>query len=413
MLWTEIHKPTHHGTATRCNWRYNYWRFAELGCLWCLVCRPDDFAGKALPKATHTLLSWVTGLTGFLGFYKRHCSHGQVFSNLFMSIGRASPRYQGLSLLYANSKRLQRYLAEYFIVLVKICQQFLEFSQQSCFSQLTSSITYTKLRQVEGVLTDWALQMKEELDFLNTKTLVDDSHEISKMRALIDLRYHNRLHQKNIQRRLKWLDACTTYDHETAWKQARKRGNATIFEDNKEYLDWKSSPKSESSTLVLSGKLGSGKTVLTANIVDDLNLTRKDTVCCFFCRRDTMYSCPSRTIIGSFCRQILQCHLTDDTMDSLFSEHVASVNYDDLVMIAKAILSSKRRVYFVLDGLDDCDDVERRLITQSLHVLQQDAIFSLLVSLRSRPDDAQTQYRDLRPQLVFQCPKITPISSAS
>lgn len=133
-----------------------------------------------------------------------------------MAIGRSSPRYQGLALLYSNSDRIRKYLAEYFIIVVNICHQFLSFSQKSVLGQLTSSITDANLRQAEAKLDEWVLNIKEEVEFLNTKTLVNDAQEVSKLRSLVDLGYHSRMHQRNIKKRLKWLDACTTYDYETA-----------------------------------------------------------------------------------------------------------------------------------------------------------------------------------------------------
>lgn len=330
------------------------------------------------------------------------------YSNLFMTIGRSSPRHQNLALLYSNSNRLRRYLAEYFIVVVEICQQFLNFSQKSTLGQLTSSLIDAQLRRAEEKLDAWALYIKEEVNFLNTKTLIDDFHEVSRMGALIDMGYHSRIHQKNLNRRLKWLDACTTYDHEISWKQARKLGKATIFATSEEYREWKSCQRS--SRLVLSGKLGSGKTVVTANIVDDLNLSCQATVCYFFCRHDTMYSCQARTIMGSLCRQLLQCHINDDTMDRFLGEHVPSMSYDDVVALVKAILSLKRRIYFVLDGPDECESFEIRQVTRTLQGLQVDenSIIHLLVSLRSQADDAQTEYRGVCPDAVFGLPEDNP-----
>lgn len=325
-----------------------------------------------------------------------------------MAIGRSSPRYQGLARLYSNPDRIRKYLAEHFILIVNICHQFLSFSQKSVLGQLTSSITDAYLRQAEAKLDEWVLNIKEEVEFLNTKVLVNDAQEVSKLRSLVDLGYHSRMHQRNIKKRLKWLDACTTYDYETAWKQARKCGNATIFAENEQYQDWKSCLWPTSATLVVSGKLGAGKTVLTANIVDDLNLTCGESVAYFFCRHGNMYSCQARTALGSLCCQLLQSHLADDTMDQLLSEDVKSLSYNDLVTRAKAILAHETLFFFVLDGLDDCDDIERRQITTTLHQLQKDSVLYLLISLRSRPDDVESNYRNLRPHINFKIRENSP-----
>jgi ankyrin repeat domain-containing protein 50 len=95
------------------------------------------------------------------------------------------------------------------------------------------------------------------------------------------------------------LDFCSKYDYQTTWKQTRKIGNATLFKQLVEYRDWKNSPAS--STLLYTGKLGSGKSVLLANVVDDLNMyTRDETVVVayFFCRHDMPESLKARTMLG-------------------------------------------------------------------------------------------------------------------
>lgn len=290
--------------------------------------------------------------------------------------------------------------------MVDICHQFLIFSRKSVLGQLKSSLVDGSLHEAETKLEEWALNIKDEVEILNTNTLVGEARENSRLRALFDHRYRNLRHQNNIKRRMRWLDACTTYDHETPWKQARKRGNATILVNDIHFQEWKSQHRS--STLVMCGKLGSGKTVLTANIVDELHLTSNETVCYFFCRHDIMYSCLARTIFGSLCRQLLSGHMNEDTMDEFIGDYVQSLSFDDVVVLARNILSLKGRCYFILDGLDDCDDIERRQITEAIRRVQENTLLLVFVSLRSQVDEVQTKFRGLRPQHVFKMPEDNP-----
>lgn len=323
-----------------------------------------------------------------------------------MNIGRSSPRYQDLALLYSNSVAIRRYLAEYFIVVVDICHRFLTFSQKSVFGQLKSSLVDADLHQAETKLEEWALNIKDEAEILSTRTLVGEARESSGFRALFDSRYRKLVHQHNIKRRMRWSDACTRYDHETPWKQARKCGNTSIFVHNANYQEWKS--QHQSSTLVLRGKLGSGKTILAANVVDELHLTANDTVCYFFCRHDIMYSCLARTIVGSLCRQLLSGHINEDTMDEFLGECVQSLSFDDVVRLTKNVLSRKRRCYFILDGLDECEDIERGQITEALHEMQKTTQLLVFISLRSQVDQVETEFRCLRPHFVFEMPEENP-----
>lgn len=322
-----------------------------------------------------------------------------------MAIGRSSPRYQGLALLYSHSDSIRRYLAEYFVVVVQLCHQFLAFSKKSLVGQFKSSLTDTSLQQSIDRLNEWAMNIKDEVDYLNSQTLVGGSREISRIRSLVDRGHQNREREKRIKRKLQWLDACTTYDHEGPWKQARKRGNATIFGGDDQYQKWKSGH--QSSTLLILGKLGSGKTVLTANIVDDLNLSN-ETVCYFFCRHDILSSCQARTIIGSLCAQLLYRHINDTAIDTVLEDSVRTLSYDRVTDLLKSVLRLRGRIYFVLDGIDECDTNERREVLKSLSEVQKDSNLQLLVSLRSQADDTLTNHQGVKPDWVFKIPEDNP-----
>lgn len=320
---------------------------------------------------------------------------------LFMTIGRSSPRYQGLAVLFSQSTRLRQYLAEYFISVVKICHQLLSFSQKCLISQIKSSLTDTNLQLAAEKLDEWATAIKDEVDYLNTETLVHSSRAVSKMRGIMERTHRNQEHERNIKRRLKWLDSCTTYEYESTWKQQRKRGNATTFVDSEQYQGWKMSDTA--TTLVVLGKLGSGKTVLAANIIDDLNLSSNDTICYFFCRHDIIPSCQARTIIGSLCGQLLARHLNDALIDDLLGESHSTqrLSYDGVAAIMKSLLSKEDRTFIVLDGLDECDTSEAQEVLRTLHESQQGANLLLLISQRSQGDDAWLTYQGQRPDWVF------------
>ncbi|CAI0646141.1 unnamed protein product [Colletotrichum noveboracense] len=57
--------------------------------------------------------------------------------------------------------------------------------------------------------------------------------------------------------------------------------------------------------MLLSGKVGAGKSVTIANLVDDLSLERESVVFYFFCRHDNPESLKCQTILGSLTRQYL------------------------------------------------------------------------------------------------------------
>src|SRR3569833_753582 len=204
-----------------------------------------------------------------------------------MMVGRSAPRYERMALLYPRSKILQSNLAEYFLVVVRLALQLSRLARKSTFGQLVSSFpndSDTKSYQAE--LERWASSIREEVNLLmgqkieeqgsSLKALLKSSKSESQ-RQKLETQTHN---QKN----------SSTYDYQKTWKALRKAGNATLFDRTTEYSQWKAETKS--STLVYRGKLGAGKSVLLANIVDGLSLNAQsgDTVAYFFCRHDEFES---------------------------------------------------------------------------------------------------------------------------
>lgn len=362
--------------------------------VWCVVRTSLVVCCTSQPRGRSVLI-FQQLLIGF-------SSHLEKFSSLFMEIGRSSPRYQDLALLYSCSDKIKRDLTEYFIVIVNICQQFVDYSKKSKIIQLTSSAFDTHLRQSESDLEQYAKYIKEEVESLNTKTVVYESRENSRIRALIDRKSHARENQTKLKRRSDYLSACTDYDHETPWKQARKRGNTTWFATEKAYLEFKSCEKS--SFLVLTGKLGSGKTILTANVVDDLFLSGIDTVCYFFISHDIRDSVQSSIILRSLCRQLLSRHINDDALDVLCTKDNPILDDRAILDSIRSLIKLDRRVFFILDGLDECDHNEAQKTVSALRKLvyfTADSVLLVFASLRSQTDDIHSKYRGLDPERLL------------
>lgn len=337
-------------------------------------------------------------------------SHLERFSKLFMEIGKSSPRYQDLALLYSCSDRLKRDLTEYFVVVVNICQQFVDYTKKSKLIQLTTSAFDTQLSQSESDLKRHAFNIKEEVESLNTKTLVYEARENSRIRSLVDRESHKQQKRRKFKRRSDYLSGCTDFDHETPWKHARKRGNTTWFAAEKAYLEFKSCKMS--STLVLTGKLGSGKTVLAANVVDDLILSGNGIVCYFFIRHDITKSCQASIILRSFCRQLLSHHMNDDAVNMICAQDNPVLDDDAIMALTKDLIKHSKQVFFILDGLDELENNERRQVISTLNEMTSfathDSVLLVFASLRSQADNVHSKYRGLDPKWLLTIPEENP-----
>lgn len=200
--------------------------------------------------------------------------------------------------------------------------------------------------------------------------------------------------QKTRVRKQFLLDMLSTYNHISALKQLRKKRygtTSTWLSKTSEYELWLN--ESKSSFFWLSGILGSGKSVLTAALIDELlctQLSGNALVGFFFCQHDHRESLEARTILGSLVRQFLTIETMSETMqnqlerlstDPLFSD-------DELELLLKTAFDASRKYFIVIDGFDECSPQDRRFI---LSVLKE-ASFSqstIKVFISSRHDSGR------------------------
>ncbi|KAH7401756.1 hypothetical protein DE146DRAFT_779970, partial [Phaeosphaeria sp. MPI-PUGE-AT-0046c] len=288
-------------------------------------------------------------------------------SLLFMHVGRTAPRYQEIASLYPRSTKLQSYLSEYFIVVVGLCRYLFKFGQKSTVQQFASSLSDGYLKTFQADLDKWATSIKEQMD-------VSEAQESSGFRALTRDMFMSASRQQIHATRIRVLDFCSTYDYETAWKQIRKAGNAPFHTQQAEYREWRDG--SHPGTLLYTGKLGSGKSVLLANIVDDLSLLskkEKPLVAYFFCKHDVPESLQARTIIGSIARQLLRT-VTDLSKSATSYENThTTVGTEQVLEMLFQSFSTTVKVCLVLDGLDECDNEEKEILLLATRIVPMPA----------------------------------------
>lgn len=259
-------------------------------------------------------------------------------------------------------------------------------TKKTVIGQLVSSLSDSDLKDYENALFRWATAIKEETEVLLNENI---DHQGARVKILLKMSESEAYRQK-FKIHCQILDSCSKYDYETTWKEIRKAGNTALLNSTPEYTSWKKDPVS--STLLWRGKLGAGKSVLLANVIDDLNLHVSDSqtpVAYFFCRHDVLESLKARTVIGSLARQLLRSLpllATQNTIDVTMPD----LDCDQILAALRKALPSSFRAYFVLDGLDECDQMERLTILENVRSLQQ--MFGLLACLSFRVDASSTQW---------------------
>jgi ankyrin repeat domain-containing protein 50 len=310
-----------------------------------------------------------SSLTRFSKMFVKVSSYFEKLSKLFMDIGRSAPCYESMALLYPQSKRLQAHVSEYFINFVMLCHQLLKFSQRSSAGRVLSSLSEGDLKTFQDDAAHWARMIQTEMDLLGHEKL-DKIARASK-------------HNRNTQERIRLMNSFSTYDFEKTWRYLRKAGKSTLLDGNTRYESWKLS--TGSSTFVCQGNLGAGKSVLLANVVDDLILhTKSSNIAYFFCRHDDPPSLEARVILGAIVRQLLHKvqNLTTSASDPPVS---ASMDIGTVMDMLRKSLPPKLNAHVVLDGLDECNNEERRLLLRNIARMQKILCLRLCLSIRTEP----------------------------
>lgn len=310
-------------------------------------------------------------------------SYVERMSLVFMEIGRSSPRNQQLAVLYQRSEKLQAHINEYFIITVCFCHDVLRFARKSTFRQFTTTLGSDVIQTAQDHLKSWSEEIRAEMAVLMAQRIEQEAAENSRMRLMTTKFSQSASAQQALSMKLRVLDGCSLYDHRTAWKQIRKMGNTTAFALVDDYLKWKEA--SNSSTLLFIGKLGCGKSVTMANMVDDLNLSHRQhnaLVVYFFVQHDVHESLRARTIIGSLARQLLS--FKDALPDEKEPEQYA-LDVQDMISLLEKSFTKTRQIYLVLDGLDLCQQQERREVIDFVRRIQQILWLLACVSLRQEP----------------------------
>ncbi|KAI0813084.1 hypothetical protein GGR55DRAFT_677409 [Xylaria sp. FL0064] len=296
----------------------------------------------------------------------------QKLSELLMVVGRSAPRYQEMATLHPRSKALQRLGIEY------------EFDLSAHQSKLFERAEATKDQ----------LGLEEAKENSRARDIL---HKFSSGEAL----------RQKLSGRAVLLDACSTFDYQMAWKQARKCGDATYFLHDEEYIRWKSS--TAVSTISVSGKLGAGKTVVLANIIDDILLaTKSHAVAYFFCRSDHVDSQKGRTIVGCLARQILEALPLDD-IDKLSSELQPRFPLGNIKQLFNSNIFKVKHIFVILDGIDECDEHDRSHVIEFLRQLQGCCQLKVCVSYRLTADlRIRNELAALSPEGAIQMPEENP-----
>jgi len=214
---------------------------------------------------------------------------------------------------------------------------------------------------LESDLALQAVAIKDQLQLEHTRTT---SRAYDAVRSLSAAYKRG----KDTENHLRLLNLCSNYNYKAAWKRTRKLGNTDSIFLEGYYHRWLCSRQSAS--LIIRGKLGSGKSVLLANMVDHVNLEHpKSKTAYFFCCEDDVRYLSCRTIIVCLARQFIQL-IPPEKSTNYSHRFWEDMPTSQIVEALVDIMKYEERLILILDGLEACAKQNRLELFGALEHLQ-------------------------------------------
>ncbi|KAF4924754.1 Vegetative incompatibility protein HET-E-1 [Colletotrichum viniferum] len=303
-------------------------------------------------------------------------SYFQKFSELLRGFDQLVPRFAEYQRLFPGSNRLRCATYEFQTAIISCCSQMILVTRRPWKKQLLVALSQsfqTELRPFVDDIRSKAKEVKQEVGLLRPNHTIkskcyrhkNDAKQVNVDKTSLDENKWNAL-----------LERLSHYDYAAAFKSARgKRHNGTaewIFQTS-EFESWYGNDASV--ILHVVGKIGSGKTVLTASIVDRLIRLRQQSlqaIAFFFVRFDDPPSQQSECITRSIVRQLFN-HGSSDRGILRFLESSSDQFFDNdsLLALWSERIRSFKDFFLVLDGFDECALADRKAILSSISILSK------------------------------------------
>ncbi|EHK48434.1 hypothetical protein TRIATDRAFT_236441, partial [Trichoderma atroviride IMI 206040] len=275
-------------------------------------------------------------------------SYYEELSRLLMDLGRYCPCWTEYHTLYSSSSQLQKTLCNFYASLVRCCKRAMEI-----------------------------VPRKGSNFYLNS---VWQSFEPELVRDINDIKRHNKDIEEALFLAQAQVDLQNQQFQNTEQRESSKGAKlkSLFIRQNSQFSEmktWQAEMIYFNSPIIV----GSGKTILTASVIDKLLTEKRGPdvfISFFFVRYDDRQSLKAEVILRSIIRQALnQCGFAED-VEILLEKIQASLSsgLEELLELLQKIVTAFKVLYIIMDGVDECERQDRSDI---LHVLSSLATATL------------------------------------
>ncbi|OHF00701.1 hypothetical protein CORC01_04018 [Colletotrichum orchidophilum] len=330
-----------------------------------------------------TVLTYMQILSNFTSYF-------QEFSKVLIKVERIRPMFEEYKTLFPDSEELQKAVCELHASILRCCTQLISIVRRAWPVHLLHAVFQSlpsEMRTSTDAMFDAVEVVKEQISMAKTRAQV---HE----------------YKQQMGKRRELLDGLSKYDYVTAFQQARQKrfkGTGEWIVSAPQFIDWRKRPTS--GIITLTGKIGSGKTILSAAVID--SIFEKDgtslPVMFHFVRFDEPKSMDAETILRSLIRQNLQPEsMTEEITNSLANAAKSLYSPESLRTLLERKLISQQETCVVIDALDECQHSHQRKILQALLSAISLPSINLKLFISSRGNlSGLFQIRQEKPQILF------------
>jgi Cdc6-like AAA superfamily ATPase len=189
-----------------------------------------------------------------------------------------------------------------------------------------------------------------------------------------------------------WFAPSSFADQQNDYLAQRHAGTGTWLCKNSQYEHW---CRQADNTLLCPGIPGSGKTVMVATIVDDLQRRFREqrdvVVVYFYCNFNRSSEQQLHQILASLVRQLFQeqPHVPEPVQE-IYRKHQARrtrPNLEEIKKLLRVLVQEHVRVFIVVDALDECNNTDKvcdKLLNEFFELQQQNTMKNLNILATTR-----------------------------
>ncbi|KAN0066982.1 ankyrin [Elaphomyces granulatus] len=331
------------------------------------------------------------------------------------------PRLSEYEKLFGGSERLQGALSDFYATIVTFCSKALLVVQEKGIKRFTKSLWKTfkaDFGEIEERISAAREEVSEEIKLASEQA----EHEFRQLQ-MIENQENRRFRAQQIsvlaetrdrrvqkivmeeeRHRIRLLQKVQNYDYNSSLRKAQRsryEGTCLWLFQRTEFKEW---INQKSDSLACYGIPGCGKTVLMGSVHDFLKKefsTVKDTaIVYYFFDFSVKASLMVPTFLRSILHQILNVEMLSAVqvrLESLFSSEIEHWEVDpvEVASLFSDLCDAYKRVFLLLDGLDEVDPTEARVIRNFLKKFE--GIASVKVFTTAHPEvDMSMVFRKCR-----------------